>query len=340
VDVITFLLSAVPHAVALESPQACFDMLEALDDSCWEGRRSRPFPTDRAAMGGFHADRLGYAFLAGYRAALISIENRGAQRSDSRRSLSGAWGAEPPISIDASLSRASLCATEEGGAHPRAIQTKLVSVSPGWRLDGKKTFATLASVAETLLVVASVSREGDRNHLRVVRIPARRDGIAMRVLPALPFAPEIPHAEVTFEDVHVEPTELIEGDGYADVLKPFRTIEDIHVTVAWLAYVVRLARDKNRDVAERAIASIVALRGLSDRDPSAPATHVALAGVLTHAAALAESWDLEGCDEPTRERWRRDRPLLAVAGTVRKLRREAAWGQMLPIQGSNKPPAA
>ena len=29
-----------------------------------------------------------------------SIENRGAQRSDSRRSRSGAWGAEPPISID------------------------------------------------------------------------------------------------------------------------------------------------------------------------------------------------------------------------------------------------
>ncbi len=28
------------------------------------------------------------------------IENRGAQRSDSRRSLSGAWGAEPPISIE------------------------------------------------------------------------------------------------------------------------------------------------------------------------------------------------------------------------------------------------
>jgi hypothetical protein len=33
-------------------------------------------------------------------AANVSIENRGAQRSDSRRSLSGAWGAEPPISIE------------------------------------------------------------------------------------------------------------------------------------------------------------------------------------------------------------------------------------------------
>ncbi len=29
----------------------------------------------------------------------MAIENRGASRSDSRRSLSGAWGAEPPISI-------------------------------------------------------------------------------------------------------------------------------------------------------------------------------------------------------------------------------------------------
>jgi hypothetical protein len=317
VDGIAFLLGPTLPAVALDSPERCFEMLEALDESRGLRCASR-FSIDRATMGGFCADRLGYAFLAGYRAALLAI--------------------------DASLTRASLCATEEGGAHPRAIETRLVRVEDdgasrtgAYRLDGRKTFATLASVADTLLVVASVGRNATRNDLRVVRVPARRAGIAMNVRPPLPFTPEIPHAEITFRDVQIEPGEVLEGDGYTHVLKPFRTMEDMHVTAAWLAYLVRLARSAGaRDVVARAVASVAALRSLSERDPSAADTHVALAGVLAQAATLLDDWNPDGCDEMTRERWRRDRPLLDVARNVRNLRREAAWAQIDSI----RPPGA
>jgi acyl-CoA dehydrogenase len=296
VDILSLLLCGTPAKVTA-SLSACFNALESLDAS---------FPTsiDRAAAGGFHADRLGYAFVAGYRAALMRLEP--------------------------SLGRASLCATEEGGAHPRAIQTSLKRVrSDAYTLDGKKTFATLASAAETLLVVASIERTDARNHLRVVRVPARRAGITVRDRAPLPFAPEIPHAEVTLENVRVERGEVLEGDGYERVLKPFRTIEDAHVTAAWLGYVTRLMRHAHGTI-ERALAAIVALRDVGARDPSAPETHVLLAGILASTEVLARDLDLSGWDDETQERWRRDRPLFDVARVARELRREAAWARIVP----------
>src|SRR6185312_4000420 len=147
-DILGHLLSAPPESHAIDSPRACFDLLEPVDPSFSS-------TVDRAAAGGFLADRLGYAFLAGYRAALARLAP--------------------------SLSRASLCATESAGAHPRAIATRLQQSSdPNFHvLTGEKTFATLASVADVLLVVASRGEEGGRNRLVVARIPASRPGITI-----------------------------------------------------------------------------------------------------------------------------------------------------------------
>src|SRR5437588_11886352 len=121
--ILRFLLDEAASVEPMDSVEACQARIAPLD-----ARFSST--VDRAAAGGFVADRIGYAFLAGYRAALARL--------------------------DPTLSRASLCATEEGGAHPRAIKTRLAPQRDGaFVLDGEKTFATLASAAETLLVVAS-----------------------------------------------------------------------------------------------------------------------------------------------------------------------------------------
>ncbi len=290
-DLFGFLLTRAVRAEEIASPSACFDLVSELDAMFASS-------IDRAAAGGFVADRLGYAFLAGYRAALAAL--------------------------DPALSRASLCATEEGGAHPRAIKTTLAERDGALFLDGHKTFATLASAADVLLVVASrgIGEDG-RNRLQIARIPANREGIAIRDRDPIPFAPEIPHARVTFTNVRVEKNEAWEGDGYARVLKPFRTIEDMHVCAAWLGYVVRLTRSSSQRTCERALACIAALRGLPS-DPSAPASHIALAGVLAEAVRVAEA---VSTPDP---RWTRDLPLLAVAQTARELRRDAAWGRIVP----------
>jgi hypothetical protein len=297
--ILRFLIEEDTSVAPIESVDDCHARIAPLD-----ARFANP--VDRAAAGGFVADRIGYAFLAGYRAALSKL--------------------------DPSLTRASLCATESGGAHPRAIETSLRPHDGAFVLNGEKTFATLASAADVLLVVASRGRDGDRNQLQIARIPSKREGVTIRDRDPIAFAPEIPHARVTFTNVHVEPSEILEGDGYTSFLKPFRTIEDVHVISAWLGHVVRLSRayGERPQIVERALAALAALRTIGEEDPLDPGVHLTLAGVLTLVTELGSAVTLARADEAVRARWGRDLPLLQVASAVRNARSNAARNTLTP----------
>lgn len=257
-------------------------------------------PWEAAVRGGASADRLGYAFLAGYEAALGSLLP-GRDRSRS----------------------AALCATERGGAHPRAI----AAVIEDGALSGEKTYVTLGEHAEELYVLARTGTRGDRAELALARVPRAASGVLITPLPAPPFVPEIPHAAVRFEGVRE--LEVLPGDGWADYVRPFRTVEDVHVHAAVLAWLAATAARHAwpRELPARALSLLLALRELSRADPSSPAVHVALAGAIALSRALVSdlepSWEAAPSEE--RARWQRDRGLLEVAGKARALRLERAW---------------
>jgi alkylation response protein AidB-like acyl-CoA dehydrogenase len=256
-------------------------------------------PIDRAVRGGYEADRLGAAFVAGY---------------------SGALRALVP---DAPL-RTSLCATEQGGAHPRAITTRL---DPELRLVGQKRWSTLATEAELLLVVATAGTDdAGRNRLKLVRVSPRAPGVTITQMPPPPFAPEVTHAEITF-DTQVAPADVLPGDGYSDYLKPFRTVEDIHVHASMLGWMLGLAARHSwpHELAERLLAAVATLRSLADAPRLAPTTHLALAGAIAATRELVERAPWNTLDSDAHARWQRDRPLLEVAGKARVARLEAAW---------------
>ena len=187
---------------------------------------------------------------------------------------------------------------------------------------------TLGTDADVLLVVATTGQdERGRNRLRVARVPTARTGVTLEPGAPLPFAPEIAHARLTLRGVQVAADELLEGDGYDDVLKPFRTLEDTHVVAAALGWAIGVGRSScwERGWTERAVATIVALRGIGASPVSAPGTHVALAGAMDQARALLTGADWSRAPGATRVRWERDRPLLDVAQRVRAARLEAAW---------------
>ncbi|WP_428262415.1 acyl-CoA dehydrogenase family protein [Haliangium sp.] len=268
-------------------------------------------PVQRAVAGGFAADRPAYAFASGYQEAL--------------RCLLGDLA-------DAQPTRLALCATEAGGNHPRAIQSRLESDGDGYRLSGEKTYATLGTHADGYLVVASVGAdERGRNRLAVVRVPAGRAGVTVEdaVPDARAIVPEIPHARLRFDAVRVEPDERVPGDGYDRWLKPFRTIEDAHVFAAVAAWLLQVGRRSEwpAEHLEALLLALVAVDGVATADPSQPTTHLALAGLIAHVDRVVQAcephWD--AVDEPTRTRWRRDRALLRVAGAARARRREVAW---------------
>lgn len=268
-------------------------------------------PVERAMIGGFFADRLGYAFISGYGEAL--------------RQLFGASGA--PL-----LEAAALCATEEGGAHPKAINTQLLPDGDGFRLTGDKHFVTFGTLARVLFVVASEGTGGPRNRLVVVRIPADRDGVQINPLPDLPMVPEIPHASVRFTAVRIDPSERLPGDGYEEYLKPFRTVEDCHVMAAFLGWLTQLGRRFAfpQPILQEIAVLVAAVMTLAASPPLDPAVHVALGGFLERLEQLARVCEphLARMDDETRGRWERDRPLLRVAGRVRAQRLSAAWQRL------------
>jgi acyl-CoA dehydrogenase len=245
---------------------------------------------DRALVGGALADRMGFAFAGGYSEALRAL-------------VPGLDGIT------------ALCATEEGGNQPRAIKTTLV----GNAVTGKKKWATAASDASALLVVASIGEQDGKNRLRVVRVPANARGVTLRMTSA-PFVPEIPHAEVELDGAIGD---VLPGDGYDDYLKPFRTVEDLHVHAALAGYLAGVARRYHFAV-EPALALAAATRGLADADVKAPATHLALAGLIEEAARVVAAIEAAWPDGEERQRWQRDRALLQVAGKARAARLERA----------------
>ncbi|HUS64427.1 MAG TPA: acyl-CoA dehydrogenase family protein [Kofleriaceae bacterium] len=259
----------------------------------------------RALVAGAAADRPGWAFASGYAEALRHLVPSVGDRA------------------------VALAATEAGGAHPRAIETRLAP-GPGGalQLDGDKRFVTLASICEAVIVIA---REGEdaagRPRLAAVIVPLAREGVEVRPLPPTPFAPEIPHCAVALRGVAVAPGERLPGDGYDDLLKPFRTVEDIHVVGAITGYLcAALSRAAAPpDHAEELATVAAALLALGAADPRAAATHRALGGAL---AALERALARAGPHLAGDAAWQRDRPILQVASKVRVARLEAARAKM------------
>ncbi|MFI6777157.1 acyl-CoA dehydrogenase family protein [Nocardia sp. NPDC050412] len=281
--------------------------LESITDAWTQHRAATErFDTtiDIAIAGGFGADRLGFAFLSGYQQAL--------------RALLPELPADELVAVSA---------TEAGGAHPSAITTQVTETDGGWRVNGTKTFTTLGILARRLLVIASAgTAAGGRNLLRAVLVDATQPGVNVTNLPGVPFAPEIPHASVTFTDAAAEP---LPGDGYSDYLKPFRTIEDVHVLAATLGWLVRVGRESGwpRATLQRLLAAVAFVRGLEMDRPTSPGGHIALGGAYEYfEQVLTELEPLWAEADPVvRERWERDRRLLATAGKVRAQRLTAAW---------------
>lgn len=285
-------------------------------DSVWQGYQealesgSSPF---RAAVSvASSVDRLGLAFAAGYSAALQTLM--------------------PDVDLPCAL-----CVTEVDGGHPRAIKTTLEADEAGaaYTLNGAKTFVTFGNLAKTLIIAARVGERPDgRPELAVVRIPAERDGVALQELPPIPFVPEVPHARVELEGVQVEASERMDGDGYLGYVKPFRTIEDIHVYASAVAYLLGLGRRTEAPpavVAELA-AILVTLESLREAAPLNPGVHIALHGVSQHLVRVFEDqafsgiWDAAPAEE--RARWERDQKLLKVANTAREARFRKAAEQL------------
>lgn len=279
-------MNALAHVLSADPPPPPSDVTE-----WWARARTSTYARsgERALVGGFESDRIGFAFASGYQAATGVLF--GADRL---------WA---------------LCASEAAGGHPRAIQTTL----DGGAVTGTKTFVTFGAACERLAVIARVGEVDGRPDLRLVQVDPTSPGVTLHPGPNLPMVPEVPHASVTLEGAEGE---VLPGDAYTQVLKPFRTVEDIHVHLALLGLLFRACRGDTALLQELA-AHATTLMALARKTPDDPVVHVALGGCLARCREL-----IDAADTSRVPHWERDRALLGVAGRARARRLEVAWSQM------------
>lgn len=270
-------------------------------------------PIERSIAGGFDADRVAWAFASGYQGALRALA--------------------PDLPDDV---MAAMCVTEETGNRPRDIRTRIDASGDAIVVTGAKRWTTLGPES-TLLLVAGTSAAGapgERASIRIVRVPAAAPGVRIELMPETRFVPEVPHARVHLDAVKLPASALMPGDGYDGCVKPFRTIEDTHVTAAVLAYLLREARARGwaHAFVERVAAALAAFAGIASAPPDSPVTHVVLTGALHWAHQLyAEAsvhWASAGDADPGAQRWRRDSALFEVAGGTRTQRAARAWERL------------
>lgn len=302
------ILAALLSAGDQASPASRYDSIDDWWPQFESARRGSSEPIDQALIGGAIADRVGYAFAAGYQAALLRMD--------------------PELPRDR---MACFSVTEEGGGHPKAIQSRLTLQPDGsYQLSGRKKWATLSSAGGIALIVASTgSDDQGRNQLRTARVALDSPGVSVVAMPPTPFSPEIPHRRLELDGVRVAAEQLLPGDGYTRFVKPFRTIEDIHVSAAVLAYLFVVAGRYGweRSLREELLQLIVSFRALALADYTAAAVHIALEGVFQARhqllARCAGQW--ERVDAEVRARWERDAALGSIAGNARAMRADRAW---------------
>lgn len=268
-------------------------------------------PIHQAIIGGFVADRIGWAFASGYQAALRAL-----------------FPDAPGDRICA------FCVTEADGNSPKAIRSSLTRDGAGWLLNGAKRWSTLGPEGSLLFVAArdEAASEG-RAQIRIARIDSKAQGLKIEKMQATRFVPEVPHAQLQFTNLKIEESAILPGDGYDQYVKPFRTIEDTHVQAAVLSYLMREGQRLSwpEHWLERLSALLAALGKVSDMPASHPETHIALAGALAIGAGLIgeseEFWKCSATD-PAALRWWRDRELLKVAASARAQRTRRAWERL------------
>ena len=208
-------------------------------------------PFDKAVLGGFICQQFSFAFMAGYQAALEKM-----------------FPAIAPGELKA------LCVSEEKGGHPKAIHTTLLH----HQIKGVKTYITAGSEVAHLLVLCKTDTIVDgKPLLKMVHLPSTANNVELTNF-ELPFMREVKHGKLALHNTPITPDQILEGDGFQQYTKPFRTLEDILVSAAYQAMLLRQAIDYNWEEAirDQLLLNIYILRNLLSLPPSAKETHLLL----------------------------------------------------------------
>ena len=246
---------------------------------------------------GLRATTIGQAFALGYRCALQELL--------------------PTLPQD---QWAAFCVTEEAGVHPKKLTTTLSSDN---LISGEKSFVSMADKATQLIVIAVAGRNGDRPLLKAVKVSMPVVGAQVDVMPSMGMMPEVGHGKLTLENV---PCEVLEGDGYLDFNKKFRTIEDAHLLMAFTSLIlsksVRFGLDDS--LIDECLVIISSLFSLSFED--APINTLQLSGLYKLFEVLRDKFEIQlsEINAGFKSEWERDSKVFGLSKKTRLVKRNKA----------------
>lgn len=246
-----------------------------------------------AVLGGYRAASPGLAFMAGYQAALRAL-----------------WPAAP-------LSLGALCVTEQRSTRPADLQCRLLADG----LRGSKDYLAGGTDVQWLLVAARIEPPDERAQLGLYVLPSDAAGVQITAGPPLPMLPDVPHARL---QLSAAAAERLPGDGWADYVKPFRSLEDLHVLTAMCAWVygIGVRQDWPLALRLRLLAVLAGCAGVADMQLHTASGHLALAAVSAQFSDLRAPLNVAFNDGPAHlaEQWRRDQRVLDLAQVARDKR--------------------
>lgn len=252
------------------------------------------------------ADRVAWAFFCGYQGAIQAA-------FQTEAGTLGAFGAN------------------EAQRKITEVETSLGQHGDQWLLAGSKSWV-LAGIGDLTLFVLARRQGGPTKgpgSLCIVRLPIRSVGVEPAPARAQTVVPELPHSGVCFRSAPVAAADLLPGDGYTDFAKPFRLREDVFVTGCVVAYLIGESEIGGWSTAwtQRAIAAVVLLEACSRHDPRRVDTIILVAGALSFAGDVIRDADEQWgpLQAAARERWLRDKPILALGKDARRQRALQSW---------------
>jgi hypothetical protein len=255
-------------------------------------------PFELAVLGARAMATPGLAFLVGYQAALRVL-----------------WPSAP-------ASLGALCATERRSVRPADMHTRLDQL----RLTGSKDFVTAGLEAEWLLVAARSEAQGQAPQLQLAVVYPGEPGVALEALPTLPLMPEIGHARVQLDNAACE---LLAGDGWDAYVKPFRTLEDLYVLAALVAWLhgVAQACAWPQPLRLRLISLLAGCAEGSRQCADSTTGHLLMGGLFAQFDSLRGEIDKAMAAGPAswEQLWTRDQGVLALASAARDKRLAKAW---------------
>ena len=270
-------------------------------------------PFALAVMGGCQADRAAWAFSAGYEAALRAMF---------------------PQIRGGGLHGFSL--SEEGVRSPRDLQTLWrTDASGGIQLSGNKGWVPMPEHCEAYFVVCRAS--GADGALSVVRLPATADGVTMSPRNPAAFMPELPAARMQLQDVQLDASAMLPGDGWSDYARPFGALEELYVSAALMGYLLRegRAREWPQALLRQMLAAISLLERIAPEVGSANRGQLLLAGATEWVRALMTQATAEWAKQPNDEagqRWVRDQTVQRMWAAAGAKRGERAWQALTAAQ--------